>query len=351
MRIAMLLPSLANTGPGIVAKELCERYRHKGYQCKVFYFDDIVQLQMPCPTERISFWQSIDFSQWNVIHSHMYRPDAYVWYHLHMKRIPPVVKLVTTLHQPISYAALHTNYSWLQSLAGGFLWQRFITAFDRVIVLNGDTAKLFNKKNVEDKIFIIYNGRNIIPRHIDDNEVYDIKLLKRKYKIIGTVSSITKRKGLNQIVKALQYLPDYAFVAVGDGPQLQELQQLADRLGVQDRCIWVGYRENATEYLSLFDIFVMCTYSEGFPLALIEAAAYGLPTVLSDIPILKSIIGEPNASFYHLEDINDLVARIQYVYLKREEYSENICRYYEQNLTADMMADNYLKLYSSILTR
>lgn len=344
MKIAMILPSLANKGPVIVAKDLCEQFIRKGHDCKVYYLDDNVQLQMPCPVERISFWQSIDFTQWDVIHSHMFRPDGYVWYHLRMRHIPTSVKLVTTLHQPITFVALRLNYNYLRSFITHLLWARFITAFDNVVMLNDFTAKSMNRQFPRLNLSVVHNGRDIATGHIS-TDISQITDLKNKYRIIGTCSNITRRKGLSQMVKALQFLPDYAFVAVGDGEQLQELQQLAARLGVQDRCVWLGYRANATDYLSLFDLFVMCTYSEGFPLALIEAAAYGLPTVLSDIPILKSIISEPDVSFYHLDNISDLVSKIEHVYRHRTEYGRNIRQRYEQEMTASVMSENYLKIY------
>ncbi len=350
MKIAMLLPSLSNTGPGIVVRELCTEFISKGHECKVFYFDDIIQLQMPCPVERINFREAIDFAHWDIVHSNMLRPDGYVWYHASRNHIPHATKLVTTLHQPISFKALHTNYGMLQSLIGSCLWGKFISTFMRIVVLNSDTATELSGKIDTSKVEVIHNGRNIpIKREVANKKDKELLLrLKNKYKIIGTVSSITKRKGLYQMIEALPYLPDFAFVAVGAGDQLDGLKQRSIELGCSERCLWVGYRDDATEYLSMFDMFVMCTYSEGFPLALIEAAAYGLPTVLSDIPILKSIMSDEQVAFYQLENIKDLASKIQQAYREREKYSRNIRSHYEQHLTATAMADNYLKLYSDI---
>ena len=344
----MVLPSLANVGPNIVAKELCEQYLLRGLVCKIFYFDEVVQLQMPCATERISFKYPIAFGQWDIIHSHMFRPDAYVWYHYRKGNIPQSTKLVTTLHQPITYSALCTTYNKIHAYIGPLFWTKLISIFNEVVVLNSDTANCLRQKRGKINITVINNGRTVpIIREISDTgDSERLVQLKQKYTIVGTISSISKRKGLSQMIEALVKLPGYAFVAVGDGPQLRELKVKAMNLGVIDRCLFLGYRANAVEYLSIFDLFVMCTYSEGFPLALIEAAAYGIPTVLSDIPILKAIIGEPNVSYYHLEDIEDLANKLQLVYSNKEKYGNNIRRYYEQNLTANIMADKYIELYA-----
>ena len=58
----MFLPNLSNTGPNIVAKDLCTGLVRKGHVCQVFYFDDIVELDMPCSIERITNMKRFDFS-------------------------------------------------------------------------------------------------------------------------------------------------------------------------------------------------------------------------------------------------------------------------------------------------
>ncbi|WP_455962978.1 glycosyltransferase, partial [Bacteroides bouchesdurhonensis] len=293
MKIAMILPSLANTGPGIVAKDLCTGLIRTGHICKVFFFDSIFELEMPCDVEQIKLSQSINFCDWDVIHSHMFRPDYYVWYHtlfLPRKTLPI---LISTLHNPIGYRALRTNYNCVFSIAGFLLWPFFLKAFDSVVVLNNQIYQEIRgiKRN---KLQIIFNGRDIVLKTSISNKHDEIIIneLRKKYIIIGTISSISKRKGLEQIVKALVKLHEFAFVAVGDGPELEHLKVLSEELGVSKQCCWIGYRSDSVDYQSLFDIFIMCTRSEGFPLALVEAAAYGKPTVLSNISILKSLISD-----------------------------------------------------------
>ena len=75
---------------------------------------------------------------------------------------------------------------------------------------------------------IISNGRDIQFSEISSLEdKLKISTLKSKYKIIGTVSVINRIKGLEQVLKALVDLPDYAFVCIGDGPNLKDLKEMA----------------------------------------------------------------------------------------------------------------------------
>ena len=101
MKIAMILPSLANKGPILVARDLCIEYKKMGHECSVFYFDDIVEVELPCPSKRISFWRPIDWNAFDIVHSHMYRSDAYVFFHKPILR-KCRTKFITTLHQHIA---------------------------------------------------------------------------------------------------------------------------------------------------------------------------------------------------------------------------------------------------------
>lgn len=348
MRIAMIVPSLANKGPVIVAKDLCEQFMHIGHICKVYYFDDIQELSMPCDTEQISIFDKIDFDSWDIVHTHGLRPDLYIRLHKSIIR-KTKCRFVTTQHNPISIEAIHQTYSFVKSIVGSILWHIALTAMDEIVFLNSDTREHTNLISTI-KSRVIYNGRDVVVVENIENDPHKDKIiaLKKKYNIIGTISNIIKRKGLEQAISALTKLQDCALVIVGDGEDKPRLQKLAKELNVEDRCYWVGYHPQAFKYHIYFNVFIMCTRSEGFPLALIESAAYGTPTVLSNIPILTAIISKPVVEFYQLDNITDLCDKISKVLNNQQFYSRNIHRHYIQHLTAITMANNYIKLYKSL---
>lgn len=347
MKIAMILPSLAKTGPGIVANDLCREYIKLGHQCKIFYFDNITGLNLSCPSERISFTQEIEFDKWDIIHSHMLRPDAYVWFHkAKIKR----AKTVTTLHNPITYKAARTGFGIFQSLMISMFWNHFIKSHDWIICLNSDTLST-QSKSIKNKSSVIFNGRNI-DKQINSSSTKihnDLKLIHEKWKVIGSISSLTKRKGIDQAIRGLVKLPDYFLIVIGDGPEKRSLENLAIHLNVRDRIYFTGFQDRPTDFLSYLDLFIMCSESEGFPLALIEAAAYGKPAILSDISILRSIITtSQGAAFYKLYDIEDFAKKVYESYEDKDMMGKQILKYYEQNLTADIMAKNYLNIYHKL---
>lgn len=346
MNIAFIIPSLEKSGPGIVVNDLYNELIKMGHHCGVFYFDTKQGLHFSGETTQIKKGNEINFSEWDIIHSHGFRADRFI-YQKFKNRSFPNCKLISTLHQPITPNELAKTYNIPKSIIGSILWHRSLKIHDKIVVLNDDTYRKL-PKNLHNKAKVIFNGRSIKIDEISSEERNLFKILKSKYTIIGTCSSITKRKGLEQIVKALPNLPGYALVAIGEGDQKIKLEYLARKLNVSERCIFLGYRNNSTDYLPYFDIFIMCTRSEGFPLALIEAASQGIPTILSDIPILKAIVDEKKVDFYHIDDIQSLVNAIRNCDINKGPILKS---FYLDKLTAKAMAERYFLTYESLLRK
>ncbi|MDT7893738.1 MAG: glycosyltransferase family 4 protein [Armatimonadota bacterium] len=101
--------------------------------------------------------------------------------------------------------------------------------------------------------------------------------------IIGTVSRFVKDKGLELILEAAAQLKakglKFHMVWVGDGPMRDELERLAQKLGVADRLSITGMCTDVPAWLSCFDIFVLPTMWEGMGRVFLEAQAAGIPVI------------------------------------------------------------------------
>lgn len=348
MKIAMILPSLANKGPILVARDLCMEYVAMGINCKVYYFDEIKEVDMPCDTEKISFFRSINFREYDIVHSHMYRPDAYIFFHKPLLKVK--TRFITTMHQHIA-EQMPFDFNKLKASIIIKTWLLFLNRFDSIVTLSSYHNDYYkNCLNISSEI--IYNGRNIdTNKEIDDDDLNKIENLKSKYKIIGGIAYITKRKGYIQLINSLQYLPEYAAIIVGDGPELANLKLAANQYNVSERCLFLGSRIDAYRYFKYLDCFILCSYTEGFPLALVESAAFGIPVVCSDINIFKCLLSKQEAVFFKLENINSLTSSIKYAINNKTELSTNVRLFYTSKLTRRTMSDNYYNLYNRLLKR
>jgi glycosyltransferase involved in cell wall biosynthesis len=101
--------------------------------------------------------------------------------------------------------------------------------------------------------------------------------------VIGSVGRIAVEKGYDYLVDALPQLPSVTCVIVGAGSHGDALRAHAERLGVSERLVLTGWVADSREYLAGFDVFVLPSLTEGFPLTTLEAMQLGVPVVATDV--------------------------------------------------------------------
>ncbi|MDR3704735.1 MAG: glycosyltransferase family 4 protein [Paludibacteraceae bacterium] len=349
MKIAFIIPSLVNQGPIVVVHNIVTALLDKtDVIIHVYYFDDKKGLDFSCPTIRISMNQSIDFDQYDVIHSHCLRPDKYVakW-----KRKSKIKRAVTisTLHQD-TYKTFSYEYNKLLAYLLTRYWLYFQNKFDVVTTISNQLNNQYSP--FLKKLITIYNGCSVDNNVLTERDTgLDKAILKlhEKYRVLGSYALITKRKGLCQVLEFLKRNTDYAFVLIGDGPALNELKELADKYSLSDRVLFHPYVKNPYCYLDNIDVYVMTSYSEGFGLSMVEAALEGKAIVCSDIPSFNEIFTREEASFFELDNIESLQCAIEFAYHRKKILGEKAYKKAVLKFSSNIMADNYLKLYSDFI--
>jgi glycosyltransferase involved in cell wall biosynthesis len=101
---------------------------------------------------------------------------------------------------------------------------------------------------------------------------------------VGRYDAGKNHKGLLDIFKAFLILvPDALLILVGYGPMRERIEDHAQRLGIYDRIIMTGERQDINALLSGMDLFLFPSFTEGLPGAVLEAQASGLQCVVSDM--------------------------------------------------------------------
>ncbi|MBR6627535.1 MAG: glycosyltransferase family 4 protein [Lachnospiraceae bacterium] len=129
---------------------------------------------------------------------------------------------------------------------------------------------------------------------------------------LGRLGTEKNLEELLEFYRAARYEnPGLRFLIVGDGPDKKQLEELAQKLGIDRDVIFTGMVDpgEVQEYYQLADVFVSASTSETQGLTYIEAAANGLPLLCRKDDCLQDII---------IEGVNG------YVYSSEEEFHEKL---------------------------
>ena len=104
--------------------------------------------------------------------------------------------------------------------------------------------------------------------------------------VVGTVANFRPQKDYPNLLGAARLLADrdvpVRIVAIGQGPQEAEMRALHESLGLGDRVILTGFRDDAVRVMAACDAFTLASQWEGLPVAVMEALALGLPIVATE---------------------------------------------------------------------
>jgi glycosyltransferase involved in cell wall biosynthesis len=101
--------------------------------------------------------------------------------------------------------------------------------------------------------------------------------------VVLTAARLDWQKGHEYLLRAAERVPEATFVLAGDGPLRARLSELAGSLGVADRVLFLGHRDDIPALLASCDVFVLPSLYEGLPLSLLEAMASGRPAIATDV--------------------------------------------------------------------
>lgn len=113
-------------------------------------------------------------------------------------------------------------------------------------------------------------------------------------KLFGTVTRLHESKGNRYFVDAaarvVKELPEARFVIVGEGPLQPELEAQAERLGIRDRVVFLGFQRDVAACFASFDVTVFPSLWEGTPLTVFECMAMQKPILSTNVDGLREIL-------------------------------------------------------------
>ena len=196
-------------------------------------------------------------------------------------------------------------------IIGPLLYNRY---FDHLIACSKGVANSLISSGIKkSKVRVIYNGI-LIPKNI--NEIRG-ELVRQNFNLSGKIVLglstwfHKERKGFDILFNAFSKL-DEKFVLLLVGIPESDKQNVLDYAKEfnipKEKIIMPGYVDNIWEYYKAMDIFLLPSRSEGFSLALLEAAADKLPIIATNIPGTNEfIIDGESGILFEPEKPNELL--------------------------------------------
>jgi glycosyltransferase involved in cell wall biosynthesis len=189
---------------------------------------------------------------------------------------------------------------------------------NEVIAVSKETQEHYNSSSIK----LLSNGVNVekYKRSEDLREKTRLELGLKDEIVLLYVGRISFDKGIYELLDALKNISKtrqnkMKLCLVGSILPDEEMKLNAkiNQLKIKDKIIFCGQQDNVVPYYCAADIFVLPSYHEGLPLALLEAMSMGLPVIVSNIGGMVEIVEEGrNGLFVPPKDANSLKGKINW---------------------------------------
>jgi glycosyltransferase involved in cell wall biosynthesis len=174
--------------------------------------------------------------------------------------------------------------------------------------------------------------------------------------LLGCAARLHPHKRLDAAIRLLPDQPSWHLALAGQGADEARLRQLADELRVSDRLHLLGEitPRQMAEFLATLDVFVFPTQAETFGLAAVEAANAGVPSVVSDLPVLREVLsveGKPTALFVDASDHTKLSAAVSRL-LTDQKLSDELrqnAKGLKLRYSVDAMVEEYVRILGQVI--
>ena len=212
-----------------------------------------------------------------------------------------------------------------------------------------------------DRVFGKYNMKkkkaHILPNAIDlEKYKYSIDIrndMRKKLNItnkivIGTVGRISKEKNQLFLIELFKEVytknENTVLVIAGNGEMEVELLQAIEDSGVKEAIHFLGRRSDVSNVLQAFDIFLLPSLFEGFPVAAVEAMATGLPVILSDT-ITPELKFASNVKYLSISQHEQWVEKIMFYDYTNDFRQKNTVELYNHNLDIETVVESLYSIY------
>jgi glycosyltransferase involved in cell wall biosynthesis len=289
------------------------------------------------PTTLLKLRRIIKQHKINIVHSHL-NPASFYTHLISPANVPQVHTVHTTY-------SMDTETSPFKRYLERQLY--FKRKSCNVILLSTFTKEDFLKA-------IPFKGRAFVLNNFVPDIFFKSEAKKNEgagpcLKLVA-VGTLKKLKNFEYLLEVFKYLKNEEIYLdiYGDGDKTK-YEDIIKLNGLKVRMM--GYKEDLSDILPGYNLFIMPSKFEGFPLSLFEAMASGVPLLLSNIAPLKSIAGE-HAIYLDLDNAEAVSTIIQSILNKKIDISsmaKNAKAYAEKTVKREIYINKLLAIYEELL--
>jgi glycosyltransferase involved in cell wall biosynthesis len=281
----------------------------------------------------------------DVVHTHGYKADIYVYLALRGLGVP----LVSTCHTWYDTDLFVSIYG----MADRFVLRKYA----RVVAVSDEVKQRLLKAGVrEEKIRMVRNGIDL--RQFDEALRSHRKDTRpERALVVGLVGRLAWEKGVDVFLRAaaevLVEFPETRFVVVGEGPDQEKLERLIDTLMIRESVELLGRREEMASVYASLDVMVSSSRQEGLPMAVLEGMASGLAVVATAVGAVPTVVEDGRTGvLVAAQDSGLLAAGIAELLrdpAKRRRLGDAARQLIEEEYSAARMTKDYLRVYEEAI--
>jgi glycosyltransferase involved in cell wall biosynthesis len=269
--------------------------------------------------------------------------------------------VIYTNHTRFDLYAQHYLPSFVPEAVGQGFLKTYLPGFcdrcDLVIAPSAGIARVMREMGVKANIKIIPNGIELAPFQQPAYTFTRTEVgLPDDGVVLMFVGRLSPEKNLAFLLRAFFGVaaaqPNVLLALVGEGPELDNLRDQAERSGLGAQVRFLGKVEYARipAYLKLADVFVTASETEVHPFSLIEAMAAGLPAVGIDSPGVGDTIVDDDNGYLSGSDLAAFTAKLMRIVLEPEtrrrmaSRAQDSARQYDIQRTARLVLAEYEQL-------
>ena len=198
---------------------------------------------------------------------------------------------------------------------------------------------------------------HVISNCIQDEEVINVSQKEKQFVYLGR---LVFYKNVEVILKSfkivIKQFPDAKLIIAGDGPHKKSLQQLTNKLDINNNVTFTGYvtSEQKKKILSESNALLFPSLIEGFGLVMLEAFQQNRPVITSNIPPMSDIIQNGKTGYVIDPHDEDKWADSIIELIKNPEMADKMGKQGNQTLQAKynqkIFYDKLIKMYNTILS-